>query len=597
MPGQPLSQSATTPSASLPSAQLETLQAAVAGLDALQLQWVSGYAAGLAAAHSQPVVAADPGNALTILYGSQTGNGESVATALAESVRSEGFSVNLHSLADYKPSSLKREALVSLIVSTHGEGDPPDDAELFHEFLLSEKAPNLAGLKYSVLALGDSSYIDFCETGRDFDRRLADLGAERLAPVLECDLDYESAATNWADDIVARLPELLRAGASVPQLKAVKNVASFDKKNPFSAEVLVNQKITGGGSDKDVRHIELSLEGSGLDYEPGDALAVLIENPPRLVNEILSVQGLDPDELVLVQGESLRVVEALTRKLEVTRLNLGFLRRWAEIAAAPELRALLGEESPSALAAMVESQQIVDVLRQYPGISDAQTFCDSLRTLGPRSYSIASSQNANPDEVHLTVAAVRYDAFGTEHWGAGSTYLVDRLVEGNSVPVFVEKNSRFRLPANNDVPIIMIGPGTGIAPFRAFVEERADRNASGANWLFFGGRTFADDFLYQLEWQRHLKRGHLARLDVAFSRDQREKIYVQDRLREHAGEVYSWLQNGAYLFVCGDAKSMASDVHDALVDIWSQEGDVDRQTADRALKELRRAGRYQRDVY
>lgn len=597
MPGQPLSQSATTPSASLPSAHLETLQAAVAGLDALQLQWVSGYAAGLAAAHSQPVVAADSGNALTILYGSQTGNGESVATALAESVRSEGFSVNLNSLADYKPSSLKREALVSLIVSTHGEGDPPDDAELFHEFLLSEKAPNLAGLKYSVLALGDSSYIDFCETGRDFDRRLADLGAERLAPVLECDLDYESAATNWADDIVARLPELLRAGASVPQLKAVKNVASFDKKNPFSAEVLVNQKITGGGSDKDVRHIELSLEGSGLDYEPGDALAVLIENPPRLVNEILSVQGLDPDELVLVQGESLRVVEALTRKLEVTRLNLGFLRRWAEIAAAPELRALLGEESPSALAAMVESQQIVDVLRQYPGISDAQTFCDSLRTLGPRSYSIASSQNANPDEVHLTVAAVRYDAFGTEHWGAGSTYLVDRLVEGNSVPVFVEKNSRFRLPANNDVPIIMIGPGTGIAPFRAFVEERADRNASGANWLFFGGRTFADDFLYQLEWQRHLKRGHLARLDVAFSRDQREKIYVQDRLREHAGEVYSWLQNGAYLFVCGDAKSMASDVHDALVDIWSQEGDVDRQTADRALKELRRAGRYQRDVY
>jgi len=586
----------------LDSQQTRRLSEAVSGLDAMQLQWMSGYTAGLAVVgQASPAPAVDPGNALTVLYGSQTGNGESIAKKLAEQAREKGFAVNLVSLADYKPANLKRETLVSFVVSTHGEGDPPDDAELFHEFLFSKKAPKLAGLKYSVLALGDSSYIKFCETGREFDARLAELGAERLAPVMECDLDYEASAATWSQDIVEGLPKLINAGAAVPRLRAVDSVARFTKQNPYPAEVLANQKITGGNSSKDVRHIELSLEGSGLCYEPGDALAVVVPNPPKLVDQLLAALSLRADEAVSLNGKQSRLDQALKQDVEITALNLGFLRSWAVASAAEELVDLLAannhSESQQALADFVDTHQIIDIVRQFPANVTAQDFVSSLRKLSPRSYSIASSLTANPDEVHLTVAAVRYDAFGSEHWGAASTHLADRLDEGDTVPVYIEQNSRFRLPDNDDAPIIMIGPGTGVAPFRAFVEERAERSATGGNWLFFGDRRFSDDFLYQLEWQRHLKNARLDKLDVAFSRDQEEKIYVQDCLRERATELFAWLERGAYIYVCGDSKNMAGDVNDALIDIIAEQAGLDRAAAEQRLKELRRAGRYQRDVY
>lgn len=542
-------------------------------------------------------IAPAPANSLTVLYGSQTGNGEGVAEELAERARSQGFDVDLISLAEYKPTKLKRETLVTFVVSTHGEGDPPDDAELFHEFLLSKKAPRLAELKYSVLALGDSSYINYCETGREFDVRLAELGAVRLAPIVECDLDYEAPATAWSEDIVARLPGLLDAGAVVPQLRTIETIAKFDKHRPFAAEVLVNQKITGRGSSKDVRHIELSLEGSGLNYEPGDSLAVLVQNPPALVGQLIDLFGFAAETRVTINDQELSVEYALTRKLEITALNLGFLRSWAEIADSRVLRGLLTAEQRPSLAEFVATHQIIDVVRRYPAELDAQTFVATLRKLSPRSYSIASSASANPDEVHLSVAAVRYDTFGSKHWGAASTHLADRVAEGDTVPVYIESNSRFRLPANDNASIIMIGPGTGVAPFRAFVEERAERNASGGNWLFYGDRTFSEDFLYQLEWQRHLQHGRLDKLDVAFSRDQNEKVYVQDRLRENAAEVFAWIEDGTHIYVCGDAKNMAGDVHDALIDVIAEHGAIDRDAAEQRLRELRRAGRYQRDVY
>jgi sulfite reductase (NADPH) flavoprotein alpha-component len=589
----------------LDNGQSTRLQEAVSGLSATQLQWVSGYVAGLAAsgvAANTPLAAADvAGEKLTILYGSQTGNGKAVAEALAEQAGAKGFAAKLVSLADYKSSSLKREALVSLVISTHGEGDPPDDAELFHEFLMSGKAPKLPGLRYSVFALGDSSYINFCETGRELDTRLAELGAQRLDTIVECDLDYEGGAALWVDSVIEKLPELLTAGSGTPRLHAVKTTAKYDKHHPFAAEVLVNQKITGVGSTKDVRHIELSIEGSGLTYEPGDSLAVVTDNPPQLVEQFLEELGLTADEPVIVFDENTTVGEALGSKLEITVPSLGFLRTWATVANTDELNGLLDADHHDELSDLIDTHQIIDIVRKYPASVTADLtanlFVSALRKLSPRSYSIASSQSANPDEVHLTVAAVRYSAFGSEHWGSASTLLADRLECGNTVSVFVEPNTRFRLPANPDTPVLMIGPGTGVAPFRAFVEERIEQSATGKNWLIFGDRHFSSDFLYQLEWQRYLKQGHLQQLDVAFSRDQQDKIYVQDRIASNAAQVYEWIKNGAVIYVCGDAKRMAGDVDNALLDVLVSQSGCSRDAANVQLKEMRRSGKYQRDVY
>ena len=594
------STAASTIAPPLDSSQTEKVQDALDGLTSDQLQWVSGYVAGLAAAQgtSEPAViqpASDPSKTLTILYGSQTDNGRGVAEELAQEASARGLATNLVSLADYKPANIKRESFVSLVISTHGEGDPPDDAELFHEYLMSDKAPKLDDLKFTVLALGDSSYINFCQTGRELDSRLKELGAEQILPIVECDLDYEDPASRWSQDVIKSLPDELASAAEVSRLHAVKPVAPYDKHRPFGAEVLTNQKITGAQSSKDVRHVELSLEGSGLSYEPGDSLAVIADNPPQLIEELLAALGFSGDEEVTIKDSTIPIRDALRTELEITAPSLAFLKSYADLAGSEELLELL--ESERQLAEYLDKRQIIDIVREFPTTLSPADFAGVLRKLMPRSYSIASSPLANPDEVHLTVAAVKYQAFGTEHWGAASTMLSDRIAEGDKVSVFVDANPRFRLPADGQTPIIMIGPGTGVAPFRAFVEQRAELGASGKNWLFFGDRTFHSDFLYQLEWQRFLKRGILQRLDVAFSRDQADKIYVQDRIREHAADVWAWLQQGAVLYVCGDAKQMAGDVHDALIDVLVTQADYDAESAEDYLKDLRRAGRYQRDVY
>lgn len=592
---------ASNPAYPLDDEQATRLNEALAGLTPGQLQWVSGYAAGVAAANSvsepasTPLSRGDSAESLTILYGSQTGNGEQVAKDLASAARDKGFAVTLASLADYKPAGLKRESIVTFVVSTHGEGDPPDDAELFREFLLSKKAPRLESLTYSVLALGDTSYLNFCETGREFDARLDELGGKRLLPIVECDVDYDDAATAWTDSLLEALPAVLGADRAAPKLRAVELPARHDKNRPFAAEVLTNQKITAGASTKDVRHIELSLEGSGLSYEPGDALAVLVDNPPGLVDQLIDALGFDAMTPVDVRGKSQSLRDALSNGLEITATNVAFLNAWSGICSSDRMQAMIDDREQ--LGRLVDNWQVIDVVREFPASTDAQTFVNSLRKLSPRSYSIASSLAANPDEVHLTVAAVRYEAFGSEHWGAASTHLADRLEEGDRVQVYVETNTRFRLPANDATDIIMIGPGTGVAPFRAFVEERAEHDAAGRNWLFFGDRNFSSDFLYQLEWQRHLKAGRLDRLDVSFSRDQADKIYVQDRIRDAGPELSDWLANGAHLYVCGDARHMAADVDNALIDVIASCRGVSRDVAGAELKELRRAGRYQRDVY
>lgn len=583
--------------------QHKQLQDAVSGLTTAQLQWVSGFAAGLAASGASLSKSAERTSEtdrpqLTVLVGSQTGNGDGIARQLVTLAQDRGFAASTVNLADFKPAALKRESLVTLIVSTHGEGDPPDDAELFHEYLMSDKVGCLAGLRFSVLALGDSSYVNFCQAGRELDERLADLGATRFADLVECDLDFDQAATAWSANIVEALPSLLdrEPGPAGPTLHAVAARPAYDRANPYSAEILANQRITGSGSSKDVRHIELSLEGSGLSYEPGDSLAVITSNPPQLVDEFLDVLNLAAEEPVEVDGATRSLRTAMQASLDITVLSLPFLRQWAALGNCDALHTMLESSDPEPLAEFVGSHQIIDIVRRYPSVVDAQTFAGMLRKLSPRSYSIASSLAANPGEVHLTVAAVRYQAFGRPHWGAASTMLADRLTVGAKVPVFIETNPRFRLP-DPDTPIIMIGPGTGVAAFRAFVEERAEQRAPGGNWLFFGDRTFRNDFLYQIEWLRHLKRGTLDRLDVAFSRDQHSKVYVQDRLRERGAELYRWIERGAVIYVCGDAKCMAGDVEATLVEVLAEHGGTDHGAAAARLKSMRHERCYQRDVY
>ncbi|MEE9320921.1 MAG: assimilatory sulfite reductase (NADPH) flavoprotein subunit [Granulosicoccus sp.] len=584
----------------LEAEKIQQLERTFSGLEPFQLQWVSGYAAGLAVSSSH-LAAAEQSSApvLKILYGSQTGNGEAVVKWLESQARDQGCQVVSSNLADYKSAGLKQERLLAFVVSTHGEGDPPDDAELFHEFLLSVKAPQLTELQYSVLALGDSSYINFCKTGREIDSRLAELGGERLLPMVECDYDYKEKSRLWGDSVIAKLPDQSESTSKVSHLRAIVPSQEYDRQRPYTAEILVNQKITGVESSKDVRHIELSLQDAGLRYEPGDSLAVVTENPPRLVRQILSELAIAKEALVSVKEERMPIVDALAAKLEITALSPDVVQAWCGHSDSAALRELLGDdpEAHALLAEYLTTHQLIDMLRLNPAIVDAQVFVDGLRSLHPRLYSIASSHAANPDEVHLAVAAVRYKAYGSDHWGAASTHLTDRLGEGDRVSVYVEPNTRFRLPSDNDVGIIMICAGTGVAPFRAFVEDRVERRASGKNWLFFGDRNFSSDFLYQLEWQRCLKRGQLDRLDLAFSRDQPNKIYVQDRIRQQGEELYSWITGGAHIYVCGDASQMAAAVDEALVEVLSKYGGETNMQSLERLKEMRRTRRFQRDVY
>ncbi len=587
---------------------LSRLQVLAGGFSATKLTWASGFLAGLAAAggNAWATPAASPAlpeaaqtARLTILYASQTGNGRRLAEAMQADAQARGLASRVVSMADYRPAELRKEALLALIVSTHGEGDPPDDAEPLHEYLFGPKAPKLAGLHFTVLALGDSSYAAFCKAGRDFDERLVALGAQRLHARVDCDVDYETRADQWRTTTLdeARQRQQAAGGKVVPHLHAVgpaSGAAATADGVPVIAEVLTNQRITGRGSSKLVSHVEFGVEEGSLAYEPGDALAVTTDNPPALVAEIISTLGVSP-AAELPGGQ--RMQSALTSRFEITIAARSFVERYAQAADVPGLAALLAPERREALNRYLGERQIIDILYEHPAQISAEAFVATLRPLKPRLYSIASSPLATPDEVHLTVAEVSYTAFDRPHWGAASSHLASRLTPGAAVEIRVEPNPRFRLPADDSLPVIMIGAGTGVAPYRAFLEHREALGASGHNWLFFGERNFSTDFLYQLDFARFRKRGVLTRMDVAFSRDQREKAYVQHRINEQAHEVYAWLERGAYVYVCGDATHMAPDVHAALADAVASAAGVSDEVAEEYLKALKRHGRYLRDVY
>ncbi len=594
-------------SSALDANQLASLQQSVADYSSLQLAWASGYLAAKSEqgqnAQIAPVAAAVAAKTLTILYASQTGNAKGVAGQLEKSAKAAGITVVLKNIADFKAKALKNETHLLIVASTNGEGEPPDDAIEFHEFLLGKKAPKLPNLSYSVLALGDSSYEFFCQTGKEFDERLQVLGAKQVAPRVDCDVDYDSDSESWTLSIVESLKDELTQTnaplAAVIELPTAGAASQYSKQNPYAAEFSLSQKITGRDSAKDVRHIEIDLGDSGLTYQVGDALGVWFENDANLVAELVTALSLTGEEKVKLKvdgsAQVLTLTDALTTQLEITQTAPAFIEFWAKISGDKALTAIAADKNTAREYA--GQHQIIEVVNAAKTEIDAQFFVEALRKLTPRLYSIASAQSEVEDEVHLTVGVVSYDANDKTRTGGASGFLCQRLEEGQKVRVFVEHNDNFRLPQSDDTPVIMIGPGTGVAPFRAFMQEREARDASGDNWMFFGDQTFTQDFLYQVEWQNYLKSGLLTRMDVAFSRDQAQKVYVQDRLKEQAAEVFSWLERGAHLYICGDANRMAKDVHQTLNEIIQEHGKLTAEQAEDYLKSLRSSKRYQKDVY
>jgi len=582
--------------------QLNTLKEVVGTYSPLQLAWASGYLAAKSEGSSVAVLPSanlpKASSTLTILYGSQTGNAKGVAKSLADKATAQGLTVDFKSMGEFKPKSIKNVTHLLIVASTNGEGEAPDDAVALHEFLSSKKAPRLENLHYSVLALGDTSYEFYCQTGKDFDEYLSKLGAKQITARVDCDVDYEDAASQWSETIISQTKELLGENtetANVVVMPTAGATSLYSKQNPYVAELSVSQKITGRDSAKDVRHIEIDLGESGLTYQVGDALGVWFENDVELVAELISELVLSANDSVTISGEQLSLKDALTSKLEITQTSVNFIAFWAEQSKNKELLALV--EDKNATREFAANHQVVDVVKLAPVKVEAQSFVDALRKITPRLYSIASSQAEVEEEVHLTVGLVEYQQDGQLRSGGASGFLGKRLEEGDEVKVFIEHNDNFRLPADGNTPVIMIGPGTGIAPFRAFMQEREATEAEGDNWLFFGDQTFTQDFLYQVEWQGYLKSGLLTKIDLAFSRDQAQKIYVQDRLRENAAEVFAWLERGAYLYICGDMSRMAKDVEAQLLSIIETQGNLSSDQAAQYLKDLRNAKRYQKDVY
>ena len=585
--------------------QLARLQAATGDYSTTQLAWLSGYFWGMVnqapgtAAVSAPAPVEAP--AITLLSASQTGNARRLAEQLRDDLLAAKLNVNLVNAGDYKFKQIAQEKLLVVVTSTQGEGEPPEEAVALHKFLMSKKAPKLDNTAFAVFGLGDTSYEFFSQAGKDFDSKLAEMGGERLLDRVDADVEYAADAEQWRKQIVtilkARVPAESPEAAAATAAGSVNEVFSspYSKEEPLTASFAVNQKITGRDSDKDVRHIEIDLGDSGLRYQPGDALGVWFENDAALVQELVELVWLKGDESVTVNDQTLTLSEALQKHFELTVNTPQIVEQYGTLSRDETLLGLISEKSR--LQHYAQNTPIVDMVRGAPVELTAEQLITLLRPLTPRLYSIASSQAENDTEVHITVGAVRFDIDGRARAGGASSFLADRLEEDGDVRVFIEHNDNFRLPANPETPVIMIGPGTGIAPFRAFMQQRDADGAAGKNWLFFGNPHFTDDFLYQVEWQRYVKDGLLTNIDLAWSRDQQQKVYVQDKIRAKGAEVWDWIQQGAHIYVCGDANRMAKDVEQALLDLVAEHGGMDTETADEFLSELRIERRYQRDVY
>ncbi len=534
-----------------------------------------------------------PAVPVTVLFGSQTGNAEGIAKKLAKKFSKLNFVVTVIDLADYEVEQLANEDKVLIITSTYGDGEPPDSAADFHEALMADSAPSLEHISYSVLSLGDTEYPDFCQCGIEFDERFSELGAVAVVPRVDCDVEYESLAQKWQNDLLD-----IWGGAQQVLVEEDEEELGYSKTNPFPAKVLNMYNLNSDDAEKETYHIELSLEGSELTYEVGDALGVYPRNDEAVVDELMAAFPFNINsDVELSSGKEVSLREALIEHYDITNLNVNLVKAWQARSGSPYLRSLVEAKDDKLIENFCWGRNLIDLAKEYPAdFSDAEDVLELLKKLQPRLYSISSSPYVHEGQVHLTIAIVRYHTYDRQRGGVCSTYFSDR-VEGQSPRVYVHENKAFRLAASSDDPLIMVGPGTGIAPFRAFLEQREYDKVSGDNWLFFGNPHEATDYLYQDQLAKYQSSGLLTKLSTAFSRDQDHKIYVQDRMREQGSELWSWLEKGAYFYVCGDASRMAKDVDKALHDVIAEHGKMSADEAVAYVKKMKKDKRYSRDVY
>ncbi len=577
--------------------EIELLRHSLGALDVSQSQWLSGYLAGRLPSLETAETQSTTVPALTILFGSETGNGEAIATRLANQLNQTGIKTTLESMGQFRVASLKKLEQVVFVISTHGEGDPPEEALELFDYLQAERAPELPRLNYRILALGDQSYEHFCLAGQILDQRLRQLGATAVDERIDCDVDYHRQATRFTETVVSWAEEHLnRAEPVAPVLSLVPTTANWNRQSPYAAEVLRVQRITGDGSVKDIHHLEISLEGAGLEYLPGDSLGVWARNDSTVVDALISGLGLAPDIPVRLEGEKSDLISALTRHRELTRLTEQTIRQFAQSSNQGALGDHFNGLSRAKRRQFIESRQLLDLVEEYPANIAAQDLVDLLRPLAPRSYSIASSRSLVDDEVHLTVATLNSNAIGRQRTGVASGQLNQRLQSGDRISVFVEPNRRFRLPDDPEAPVIMIAAGTGIAPFRAFMQDLEATGAHRNTWLIFGNPSLRTDFIYQREWLNWRKTGLLNRIDAAWSRDGVHKHYVQHVVCEQIERLDRWLSRGAHVYLCGSL-AMGRDV---LGSLQSSIATLPAGTADSAaetVKQLGRTGRLHKDLY
>jgi sulfite reductase (NADPH) flavoprotein alpha-component len=568
--------------------EIDLLNRVVGTASPIQRAWLAGFLAGIDATSGgllapQPLAPARPAEPLTIVYASESGNSEKLAGDIAKAARKSGLKPTIIDMADLELSALTSAKRLVVIAATWGEGEPPARAIRAYNELMGEGAPRLDGVEFGVLALGDTAYVEFCAIGKKIDERLAALGGKRVVDRVDCDLDFAEPAARWIGDAVKVLTPP-NAGGRVIEVDFGVKPAAAPSIDIVEAEITEHVDLNSSRSDKETIHLALSFEGGAPAYEPGDSLDLYAENDPAYVDELLKSAGLAGDD---------KLRSEFIKSRDVTTLSAKTVETYAEKTGHQYVKALIADGQ---VKEWIAGRQLIDLIATFPIALDAETLRALTRPLAPRAYSIASSRREVGDEAHLLISAVRYESHGRARKGVASNYVADRLKRGGRVRVKVKPNRHFGLPAP-DKDIIMVGPGTGVAPFRAFVQERRATEATGKSWLFFGDRTFTHDFLYQLDWQEALNGGALTRMDVAFSRDTPEKVYVQHKIWDRRAELVEWLDKGAYFYVCGDAKAMAKDVRTALVRAYGDVKSLSPEAAEQAVATLERQKRYLQDTY